>query len=129
LIFHSMVVHKGLPNTSSRLRMSMDARYQKVSDPIAPGSLNPHSQPHTWKEIYADWPADGRQYYWEKWDLEVAEYDTQYHEKRDRLAFEMAEQGDETARSTLQRILAREGDPVKLNRATELIAKLDELAK
>ena len=128
LIFHSMAVHKGLPNTSSRLRMSMDARYQKGSDPIAPGSLKPHSQPCTWEEIYADWPAESRRYYWENLDLEIVEYDTQYHEKRDQMAFEMAEQGDETARSALQRILARDSDPDKQKRATELIAKLDETA-
>ena len=61
-------------------------------------------------------------------DLEIVEYDTQYHEKRDQMAFEMAEQGDETARSALQRILARDSDPDKQKRATELIAKLDETA-
>ena len=129
LVFHSLAVHKGLPNRSSRLRMSIDARYQKVSDPVAPGSLNPHSQPHTWEEIYENWPAGSRQYYWNQWDVEVVEYDTQYHEKRDRLAFEMAEAGDETARSTLQRILARDADPAKQKRAAELIATLDEMAR
>ena len=64
LIFHSMVVHKGVSNSSDRLRMSMDARYQKVSDPIAPGSLLPHAQPATWEEIYAD--SD-----WDRDDLKV----------------------------------------------------------
>ena len=76
LIFHSMAVHKGLPNHSPKLRMSMDARYQRASEPIAPGSLEPHSKPHTWEEIYADWPHDDLKYYWKKWDLDVVRHMT-----------------------------------------------------
>ena len=125
LIFHSMMVHKGLPNRSDRLRTSMDGRYQKVSDPIAPGSLEPHSQPNTWEKIYADWPSEDLQYYWHKWDLEVKEYDSSYHEKRDEMAFEMAEQGDQTARSALQRVIARDLDADKREKAEDLLAKLD----
>ena len=125
LIFHSMAVHKGVPNSSDRLRMSIDARYQRVSEPIAPGSLLPHSQPNTWENIYAAWSSENLQYYWKKWDLEVVEYDSSYYEKRDDLAFEMAEQGDETARSTLQRVVARDKDAAKRKRAEELLAKLD----
>lgn len=126
LIFHSMTVHKGMPNTSDRLRMSMDGRYQKVNDPIAPGSLQPHSQPSTWDEIYADWPASDLQYYWRKWDLELKEYDNSYHEKRDQIAFAMAAEGDTRAISTLQRIVARDADPTKRQKAEELLAVLEE---
>ena len=125
LIFHSMTVHKGLPNKSDRLRMSIDARYQKISDPIAPGSLQPHNQPSTWEDIYADWPPNGLQYYWQKWALEVKAYDTSYHEKRDRLAFEMAAKGDDRAVSALQRIIARNPDPVKQKKAEDLLATLE----
>ena len=125
LIFHSMAVHKGVSNSSDRLRMSIDARYQKISDPIAPGSLQPHSQPNTWEEIYADWPPNGLQYYWQKWDLEVKEYDNTYHEKRDQMGLEMAEKGDKRSISVLQRIVARDADPVKRERAETLLATLD----
>jgi hypothetical protein len=125
LIFHSMAVHKGVSNSSDQLRMSMDARYQKISDPIAPGSLQPHSQPHTWEEIYADWPPNDLQYYWQKWDLEVKEYDSSYHEKRDKLGLEMAEKGDKRAISVLQRIVARDADPGKQERAATLLATLE----
>ena len=54
LIFHSLAVHKGVSNRSDKLRMSMDARYQRASDPIAPGSLLPHSQPNDWESVFAD---------------------------------------------------------------------------
>ena len=128
LIFHSMTVHKGLPNSSDRLRMSMDARYQKASDPIAPGSLQPHSQPSAWEEIYADWADTELQYYWRKWDLEVNAYDNSYHEKRDEMALQMAQEGDARAISTLQRIIARDDSPDKRAQAEALLASLQEPA-
>ena len=125
LIFHSMAVHKGVSNSSDRLRMSIDARYQKISDPIALGSLQPHSQPHTWEEVYSDWPAGGLQYYWEKWNMTVKEYDNSYHDKRDRLGIEMAEKGDKRSLSVLQRIVARDTDPAKRQQAVDLIERLE----
>ena len=103
----------------------MDARYQRASEPIAPGSLLPHSQPNDWENIYSNWPTDELKYYWTKWDLQVKDYDHSYHEERDRLAFEMAERGDETARAALDRIVARDTDPSKRDRATQLLEKLD----
>ena len=126
LFFHSMLVHKGLPNHSDRLRMSIDARYQRISDPIAPGSILPHSQPNTWENIYRGWEDESLKYYWEKYDLEVVEYDNSYHDKRDRMAFDMAERGDETAVSALQRIIARHNDPAMRERAAELLARFEE---
>ena len=125
LIFYSMAVHKGLPNHSPKLRMSMDARYQRASEPIAPGSLEPHSKPHTWEEIYADWPHDDLKYYWKKWDLDVKAYDNSYHDKRDEMAWEMAEAGDVRALSTLQRIIARDLDPAKRKQAEAMLAELE----
>lgn len=125
LIFHSLAVHKGVPNRSDKLRMSMDARYQRASEPIAPGSLLPHSQPNDWENVYSNWPTDELKYYWTKWNLQVKDYDYSYHEERDRLAFEMAERGDETARAALDRIVARDTDPSKRDRATQLLEKLD----
>ena len=124
LIFHSMTVHKGVPNTAKQLRMSIDARYQKISDPIAPGSLQPHSQPNSWENIYADWPPNDLQFYWQKWDADIKEYDNSYHEKRDRLALEMAANGDRQSVSVLQRIIARDKDPAKRKKAADLLATL-----
>lgn len=127
LFFHSMCVHKGLPNHGRALRMSMDARYQRISDSIDGGSLQPHIKPVTWDEIYADWDGefDDLKFYWQKWNLAVTEYDSRYYDKRDELAFEMAEDGNEQARSTLQRVVARSADAAKRQRATELLTRLD----
>ena len=128
LFFHSMCVHRGAPNTGQSLRMSVDARYQRADAPIAPGSLEPHSQPHTWEEIYAHWPDEELQYYWRQWELEIKAYDPSYHNERDRQAFALAEKGDRIAVAALQRIVARDPDAAKRERAQELLAQLQEKA-
>ena len=123
LLFHSMAVHKGLPCTGDRLRMSVDARFQKAGDPIAPGSLEPHLD-HTWEQVYDGWPSAEYQYYWRQWDLAVKEYDDSYNQTRNRLAFEMAANGDGRALSVLQRIVARDPDPAQRARAERFMAEL-----
>ncbi len=76
LLFHSLTVHKALPNLSpDRLRLSVDFRYQPLSHPIAPSSLEPHYQQQTWEEIYADWTSDRYQYYWRGLPLRHADND------------------------------------------------------
>ena len=133
LIFHSMVVHQGVPCTGKRLRLSIDARYQRLSEPIGPGNLTPHAG-ESWEQIYADWPSDDFKYYWKQWNLDDSEYLSRFSEsdaeavqvieERDRMAFEMGESGDKNAISALQRILMRDGDPEKRQRAADLLDTL-----
>lgn len=133
LIFHSMVVHQGVPCTGKRLRLSIDARYQRLSEPIGPGNLTPHAG-ESWEQIYADWHSDDFKYYWKQWNLDDSEYlcrfsesdaeAVQVIEERDRMAFEMGESGDRNAISALQRILMRDGDPEKRQRAADLLDTL-----
>lgn len=133
LIFHSMVVHQGVPCTGTRLRLSIDARYQRLSEPIGPGNLTPHAG-ESWEQIYADWASDEFKYYWKKWNLDDSEYLSRFAEsdaeavqvieERDRMAFEMGENGDTNAISALQRILMRDGDPEKRQRAADLLDTL-----
>ena len=125
LLFHSMTVHRGAPATGSRLRLSVDLRFQRLADPIAPASLRPHDPDVTWEDIYAGWAPGQHQYYWRDWDLDVGEFDTQYNEKRDAMAFELAAKGDVEARATLLRIVARDPDPDKKRKAEEALAVLE----
>jgi len=127
ILFHSLTVHKGMPCTGKRLRLSMDARYQGISQPVSPGSLEPHCcEIASWEQLYADWPDDTKpyRYYWKKYDLKLNDYDVSYHVLRDDLAFEMAEAGDVRAYSTLQRIVARDKDENKCERAELLMKQL-----
>lgn len=128
IIFHSMVVHKALPNVSDRLRQSVDNRYQRVRDPIVAAGLLPYASILTWDEIYAGWQETRLQRYWEGRLTNIAPFDFRYYEERDRMAFRMAEAGDTTARATLLRVVQRDADPAKRARAAELLRRLDTAA-
>ncbi len=75
LFFHSHTVHQGLPNRSgNRLRLSVDYRYQRASDPITELVMNPHgADPDggrlSWSEVYEGWKSDQYQYYWKGFTL------------------------------------------------------------
>ena len=125
LLFHSLTVHRGAPATGKRLRLSVDMRFQRRADPIAPGSLTPHDPEVTWEEIYAGWAPGQHQFYWRDWDLDLGEFDSQYNDKRDAMAFELAAKGDVEARATLLRIVARDPDPAKKRKAAEALAALE----
>ena len=127
VIFHSLTPHRALPNRTERLRMSVDFRYQRAAEPVAPDSLLPHDPRHiSWEEIYAGWAdPDPLKYYWKAFHMQEKPYDPSWHEERDTIAFQMAEHGDRNARSALTRIVARDADPGKRTRAADLLARLD----
>lgn len=125
LFFHSLCVHKGVVNSGTSLRQSIDARYQRCNEPIDSKSFLPHISPVTWEEIYHDWPNENYKYYWHDLNMQLSDYDFSYHQERDRLAFEMADVGDERSRSTLQRIVTRDTDLEKRQRAKEALQKLE----
>ena len=126
LIFHSMTPHKALPNTTNRLRLSVDYRYQRASDELAPGALTPHDgQFITWEEVYRDWPeGDALKYYWKSFPMAVRPYDSSYNDDRDRMAMEMARSGNIAALATLDRIIARNPDVEKQSAARDLRSAL-----
>jgi hypothetical protein len=124
LLFHSMTVHKGVPNRSDKLRMSMDVRYQLVSAPFNIDNANPDGQPLSWDEVYADWRSDRLKYYWQRLPLTLKPFDPVWFDKRDALGFRLGEAGDPRARSVLQRIVARDANPDKRARAQELLDAL-----
>jgi hypothetical protein len=72
-------------------------------------------------------PYSGRQstdqlYYWRAVNPKVVDFGTSHYELRDRMAFEMAEQGNVGARDVLLRIAQRD---FKLARAERLVRVLD----
>ena len=70
MFFHSHTVHKALPNqTSDRIRLSVDYRYQGCSQPVTEGSLLPHFNRMPWDEIYKGWKSKKYQYYWNDFEL------------------------------------------------------------
>jgi hypothetical protein len=76
VVFHSHAVHRALDNTSSdRLRLSVDYRYQGVSQPVVEGSLLPHFARLSWEEIYDGWLSHAYQYYWRDIPLRIVSPD------------------------------------------------------
>ena len=116
--FHSLCVHKGVANSGTSLRQSIDARYQRYNEPIDSKSFLPHISPVTWEEVYHDWPNENYKYYWHDLNMQLSDYDFSYHQERDRLAFEMADVGDgrtptgDLARGCLFRLFSLSGSPV-----------------
>jgi hypothetical protein len=128
LIFVDTAAHKALPNHTAELRQSFDARYQRLSDPIADVSVRTYADIFTWEEVYADWHDENLKYYWRAQGARIVPYDRQYYEKRDTIAFDLAERGDSLARDTLLRIVQRDPDTAKRTRASSLLAALEQRA-
>ena len=80
LLFHSMVVHRGVNNvTRNRIRLSLDYRYQGASQPVVASSLEPHHGRLKWEQVYAGWQSERYQYYWKRFDLQLAEFTPKWH--------------------------------------------------
>jgi ectoine hydroxylase-related dioxygenase (phytanoyl-CoA dioxygenase family) len=80
LFFKSLTVHKALPNTTpDRLRLSVDFRYQPVSHPVVPASLEPHYGRLSWEQVYEGWRSPEFQYYWRRLPLRLVEWTPRYH--------------------------------------------------
>ena len=124
LIFADTTVHCALPNRSAVLRQSFDARYQPASQPITEKNLCTYAGCGTWEEVYAGWSSDDQQYYWRALSPKVVPFDNRYYERRDEMAFDMAERGDLAARDTLLRIVQRDPDDAKRQRAEALLQAL-----
>lgn len=125
LIFQDVAVHKALPNCTREIRMSFDARYQPLSQPIADTELLPYAGCGSWEEVYAGWADRADQYYWRDLNLKVVPLDRSYYETRDAMAFEMAERGDRASRDAILRIIQRDANAEKRAMAEKLLERLD----
>ncbi len=128
LIFADVTVHKALPNRTREIRQSFDARFQPASQPIADTNMVPYSGCGTWEEVYSSWSSSEGQYYWRLMSPDVVPLDRSHYERRDAMAFEMAERGDQAARDALLRIVQRDKSAEKRARAEILVQRLDQAA-
>ena len=128
LIFNSLTVHKGVPNRSQSLRVSIDMRYQPANEPICEEWLKPHRDACSWQDIYRNWPDRRTQYYWQSYSMDVVPFDESYYDQREQKAFEMAASGDKAAIAALRRlhrIATAEGDEKLLRKANRALEELD----
>ncbi len=64
LAFHSLTIHRALPNETDRMRLSVDFRYQAEGETLTERCLHPHFERLAWEEIYRDWDREELKYYW-----------------------------------------------------------------
>jgi ectoine hydroxylase-related dioxygenase (phytanoyl-CoA dioxygenase family) len=127
LIFPALTIHKALPNlTDDRLRISLDNRYQRQTDPIAEHMLQPHLnifKNFTWEQIYEDWTDDRLQYYWKSLGLQVIPRIMDYLEKGFDEAIKLAQKGDPDAKLHLRRTIERDPESPQAHRAMLVFSK------
>lgn len=124
LIHNCVTVHKGLPNRSRHMRVSVDARYQPLSAPVAEKCLGVSHQMKTWDDLYQGWEGDEFKYYWRDLDLEVEPFTYHWYDRRDRRAIEMGEAGDREALVALENIVLKHRDPQMRDRAKAALVNL-----
>jgi ectoine hydroxylase-related dioxygenase (phytanoyl-CoA dioxygenase family) len=73
IAFHSLTVHRALTNRSGALRMSVDARYQRATDPVCRSTLR-ELPDLPWDELYAGWSEAAPRRYWEEVPLQIVEF-------------------------------------------------------
>jgi hypothetical protein len=80
LVFHSLTVHRSLPNRTDRMRISVDYRYQREGEALVEQSLEPHFRRLDWSQIYAGWRSRRYQYYWRRLDYQLVPWDDSLHD-------------------------------------------------
>ncbi len=70
IFFTSLTAHRGQPNNSRALRLSMDCRYQALSQPFATKWLN--LLPGV-EEAYPGWKSQDLKYYWKRLELKTTD--------------------------------------------------------
>jgi ectoine hydroxylase-related dioxygenase (phytanoyl-CoA dioxygenase family) len=79
VVFHSLTLHRSLPNQTDRMRLSVDYRFQRQGEPLTEGCLEPHFGRLRWSEIYDGWERTDLQYYWQSLQFDVAPWDPSHH--------------------------------------------------
>ena len=120
LLFTAFTPHRSLPNKSSRLRISIDFRFQPISDPVSNmfvSDWNPIAN-CSWDDIYkrsGDLP-ENIKYYWRGRFNKIYAHNNIYLERELRTAIESANQGNVEAYSVLRCALDGDGVPYSLKR-------------
>jgi ectoine hydroxylase-related dioxygenase (phytanoyl-CoA dioxygenase family) len=76
IAFHSLTVHRALPNLAGQVRLSVDARYQRAGDPVCELTVGERGD-LSWDDLYAGWSPsnDHLRRYWERMALDVVPFD------------------------------------------------------
>jgi hypothetical protein len=102
LIFSAFTVHRGTPNAVERFRLSVDCRYQPITDPISQYCLDLVGAGFGWGDVYRNWVHTDLRFYWRDQSVHSVPFDTQWEDWRDEAALEAGRRGDPVARKALE---------------------------
>lgn len=124
LLHNCLNVHKGRANQSNNLRVSMDCRFQPMSEPVGEKYLGVSHQMRSWDDLYAGWDDDAYKYYWRNLDLTVEPFSYRWYDRRDERAIQIGAAGDPVARIALENIILKHRDPAMRKQAEAALAAL-----
>lgn len=126
LVFTTMTVHGGSVNACNSYRVSMDVRFQPVTDPICESALTLPGYPYTWQEICEDWDPEFARY-WERLDLDVVPFDNRWERWREAEALVRGRACDAKALPALRIVESQSMSAEARAEARQLLDKLDSL--
>ncbi|MCU1491914.1 MAG: hypothetical protein JWM85_3319 [Acidimicrobiaceae bacterium] len=74
VVFAACTVHRALVNRSGSVRLSVDFRYQRASEPVCETTLRDDPD-LPWEELYASWEPGGPRWHWRRPDLVTVPFD------------------------------------------------------
>ena len=66
LVFHSLAVHAAEDHPTDRVRITVDYRYQPLTEPVPETMMAAHYGVGPWDELYDGWSNAALQHYWER---------------------------------------------------------------
>jgi hypothetical protein len=101
LVFNTLTPHGGSRNSGDGIRVSAEARFQPLSDPIVDGLLAKPLIAEDWDAHYEGWDA-GLAHYWRERHPATVPFDDTWERWRDITAVDEARRGNEDAYQALQ---------------------------
>ncbi len=75
IAFHSLAIHRALPNETDRMRLSVDFRFQAEGDAATARCFQPHFERQPWDDIYRNWTREDLKYYWREREVKLVPWD------------------------------------------------------
>jgi ectoine hydroxylase-related dioxygenase (phytanoyl-CoA dioxygenase family) len=121
LIFNTFTPHGGASNSGSGWRVSVEARYQPLDEPICIQHLSSPLQFPSWDALYEGWSKYG--HYWAKRQPEVIQFDDSWERWRDIEALDQGCRGNPEALVALRIAERFAKSPSTRSRAADLMAR------
>jgi ectoine hydroxylase-related dioxygenase (phytanoyl-CoA dioxygenase family) len=100
LVFNTFTPHGGARNRGDGVRVSAEARFQPLADPVAEGVLASPLIAESWAAHYEGWPEE-LAYYWRERHPSTVPFDDTWERWRDIMAVDEARRGNDDAYQAL----------------------------